>query len=377
VEAALQSSLGRRPLGPITISIGRATDNALTLNDPQTSSRHAEISPGHNDDTYQITDLGSTNGTFVNDQRLTPGLPCTLNPGDCIRIGSILFTYEVSSFPPTLYANQSQFPGYQTTVAALPPTTDQALSPQPSYPGYQQVNQTSAYTAQSNSPHYQTSIVTPSPMINPTTPYQQADQIPVDTGPIDSPGYQATVAALPPITDQALPPPPPPVYGTIPNPYTDPNPYSGVPRNNRVRWIILGSIVGFLVVCIGLIAIIYNNNLSTPAKTLDAFCNDLKNQDYLSAYNQYSSGLQFSITEDSFQQTFTGQTCTYSVGGPSGTRVTGELVFTAPNGSTGTYTVPLVLENNTWKIDAILYKWTKVAPPWNSRDQKVLAQLWL
>lgn len=355
MEAALQSSLGRRPLGSVTISIGRATDNALALNDPQTSSHHAEISPGYNDDTYQITDLGSTNGTFVNDQRLTPGLPCTLNPGDRIRIGSILFTYEVSSFPPTVYANQSQLSGYQATVDALSPTTDEALLPQPSYPGYQQVDQTSVYTAQNNSPYYQASVVTSSPMTNPTTPYQQVDQIPVDTSPSNSLGYQATVAALPPITDQVPPPPPPPpIYGTIPNPYSDPNPYSGVPRNNRVRWIILGSIAGFLVICIGLFAIIYNNNLSTPSKTLNAFCNDLKNQDYLSAYNQLSSGLQFTYTESSFQQKYVGKTCTYSVGGPSGNRVTGEMLITAADGSTGNDTVQLVLENNTWKIDSVL-----------------------
>ena len=33
-------------------------------------------------------DLGSTNGTWVNEQRLTAQVPVTLSPGDTIQVGS-------------------------------------------------------------------------------------------------------------------------------------------------------------------------------------------------------------------------------------------------------------------------------------------------
>ena len=93
--------------GTRTIRIG-APDNTLVINDPQSSSRHAEIAPDFNRTGYQITDLGSTNGTFVNEQRLTPNMPRPLNAGDVIRIGSLNFTYEASNsagYEPTMLAS--------------------------------------------------------------------------------------------------------------------------------------------------------------------------------------------------------------------------------------------------------------------------------
>ena len=127
MEAALQGLTGRTVLGPAVLTIGRAPDNQLVLNDTKASSHHAEISQASDGQSYSITDLGSTNGTFVNEQHIDQNVARSLNAGDTVRIGDTTFTYEVSSasqVAPTIYATpgQGNTPGYQPTVAAAPPS---------------------------------------------------------------------------------------------------------------------------------------------------------------------------------------------------------------------------------------------------------------
>ena len=64
--------------------LGRHQDNQILLNDEQASRRHALIQR-QGDSVYLISDLGSSNGTFVNGQRISQ--PTPLNAGDRIRIG--------------------------------------------------------------------------------------------------------------------------------------------------------------------------------------------------------------------------------------------------------------------------------------------------
>jgi hypothetical protein len=69
-------------------TLGRG-DVEIRLEDPFASSRHARISrEGY---VIVIEDLGSTNGTYLNEQPLSG--PTPLHSGDCIRIGDSEFTY--------------------------------------------------------------------------------------------------------------------------------------------------------------------------------------------------------------------------------------------------------------------------------------------
>lgn len=79
-----------------TITLGRLEDNDVTLKSRGVSRTHARIS--HVDNKYVIEDIGSTNGTFINDIRLHD--PQALQEGDEIRIGKVLITYlEQSKLP--------------------------------------------------------------------------------------------------------------------------------------------------------------------------------------------------------------------------------------------------------------------------------------
>ncbi|MET8577640.1 FHA domain-containing protein [Streptomyces sp. NPDC005012] len=67
-----------------TITLGRAHDSTIVLDDDYASSRHARIYPDR-DGQWIVEDLGSTNGTFMNRNRLTTPVPIPL--GAPIRIG--------------------------------------------------------------------------------------------------------------------------------------------------------------------------------------------------------------------------------------------------------------------------------------------------
>jgi pSer/pThr/pTyr-binding forkhead associated (FHA) protein len=68
-----------------TITLGRAHDSTIVLDDDYASSRHARIYPDQSAGAWVVEDTGSTNGTFLDNQRLTS--PTPLQPGSAIRIG--------------------------------------------------------------------------------------------------------------------------------------------------------------------------------------------------------------------------------------------------------------------------------------------------
>jgi hypothetical protein len=155
MEAALHGPFGRMALGPGALTIGRTLDNRLVVNNPTASSHHAEIRPGVHG--YSLTDLGSTNGTFVNEQQLAPYLPRLLQGGDRIRIGDMTFLYEAgrpdfqsplvqeSSHKdvPTVKVramSQSELFGYQPPAAYSSSTPQQQPVPPSFTPAFEQSN---------------------------------------------------------------------------------------------------------------------------------------------------------------------------------------------------------------------------------------------
>ncbi len=72
------------------IVIGRLPECSIVLNDTNVSRRHAQVAL--EDGSVVVTDLGSTNGTFVNGKRVTRA---TVRPGDELAIGTSRLRVEV------------------------------------------------------------------------------------------------------------------------------------------------------------------------------------------------------------------------------------------------------------------------------------------
>ena len=70
--------------------LGRGDAAEIRLQDPFASSRHARILTQAG--AVVLEDLGSTNGTYLNEELLRG--PAPLHPGDRVRIGDSEFTYE-------------------------------------------------------------------------------------------------------------------------------------------------------------------------------------------------------------------------------------------------------------------------------------------
>jgi pSer/pThr/pTyr-binding forkhead associated (FHA) protein len=70
-------------LGTEQITVGRAPDSTIVVDDDYASSRHARIYPS--DGTWIVEDLGSTNGTWLDRTRITT--PTVLPVGVPLRIG--------------------------------------------------------------------------------------------------------------------------------------------------------------------------------------------------------------------------------------------------------------------------------------------------
>ncbi|MGE0711398.1 MAG: ATP-binding protein [Planctomycetota bacterium] len=85
------AELGNRviPLRDRRLSVGRATDQDICIPDRKISSAHALLEPVEGG--YRLRDLGSTNGTYVNNQ-LVEGIH-QLEPGDELRFGNTRVLY--------------------------------------------------------------------------------------------------------------------------------------------------------------------------------------------------------------------------------------------------------------------------------------------
>jgi class 3 adenylate cyclase len=73
-------------------SIGRAASNQVVLPSEMVSRRHALIQEQHGQE-FWLVDFGSSNGTYLNHQRITK--PTRLHPGDQLKIGPFEFVFHL------------------------------------------------------------------------------------------------------------------------------------------------------------------------------------------------------------------------------------------------------------------------------------------
>lgn len=336
MEAVLNGPFGRTMLSPARLTIGRSPDNQLVLNDTQASSHHAVI---YADSTgYVITDLGSTNGTFVNQQRLTPNVPHMLRSADRIRIGGTEFTYEINT-------NQSD----DATIVANPGHWNESSYP-PTVVGTPDNN---PYGYNPDGPAY------PPPPGYPQQDYQQPTSYPQQGYPAPAPNYP-----------NYGPPQQPYVPPVQPGQYNQPDitapgqPVKLARKSRLGLWIAL--IIIALVIIIAAGGAYYFANRSTPTKTLQAYCDAIKTNNAQEAYNQLSSRVQNQTTLQRFTTNFNTaerllnsplvggiSDCTVSNVQENGSSATGTIVITIKNGNKPVSSNEgLINDNGTWKINS-------------------------
>ena len=77
------------PLGTEPLTIGRSGESGLVIRDDYTSSHHARLV--RYADQWMIQDLGSTNGTFHDGQKVSPNSPVAIQLGATIKVGATTF----------------------------------------------------------------------------------------------------------------------------------------------------------------------------------------------------------------------------------------------------------------------------------------------
>ena len=79
-----------QPFSEDSVTIGRRADNQIAIDADNISRRHVAIE--RRDEHYFIRDLGSANGTYLNDQKTDLA---QVNDGDRLRIGGYLITINL------------------------------------------------------------------------------------------------------------------------------------------------------------------------------------------------------------------------------------------------------------------------------------------
>lgn len=115
VRLLLETSQGSRliELREPEVRLGASAENRVVVNAPGVSGRHARLLV--HTDAVGLEDLGSTNGTWFNGQRLKPATPVALLPGSRFHLGR----HVIVSVSPALGA----------ALASLPPARPEGLPP--------------------------------------------------------------------------------------------------------------------------------------------------------------------------------------------------------------------------------------------------------
>ena len=309
--AMLSGPQGRVVLGTASLTVGRAQDNQLVLHDAKVSAHHAEIRlEGQR---HSIIDLESTNGTFVNEQRLEPDRPYRLHHLDMIRIGGATFLYEVgetaTDVSPLFMAQPvNQDASYQSTITApFTPIPASRVEVMQNHRAYQQ------------------------------RPY---------------PAYRKPQRAIHT---------PPPGQKALSNAAAS----SPIPRRSWQRqglaFVIAGGIVLVGLVGFGLLGFVVFDAVSGPSSTLNAYCNALKNQNYQTAYQQLDRNSQhkFSLSDFTYYVTDNNgagrvTNCAVSNVGDANARGSGTISYTYTDGGTRSISYTLSDQGDSWRITNVV-----------------------
>ena len=104
--------------------IGRSPETDIRIPVSDVSRSHCQISVSGKK--VMVRDLGSSNGTFVNDQKVSDAV---LKPGDRIRVGPVQFTVQIDGVPakiapPPPGASVAKAPPEATTRIGAPAAAD-------------------------------------------------------------------------------------------------------------------------------------------------------------------------------------------------------------------------------------------------------------
>lgn len=122
---------GRRlPIKVPVVNIGRGDYNDVVIADPSVSTMHAKLQ--RREAIWILTDLGSTNGTFVEGERLTGEVP--LSPGTTIKFGDVSALFE--PLDESVPAGRPKQTRLMERVEAPPPkpAPSQRPAPEPALP---------------------------------------------------------------------------------------------------------------------------------------------------------------------------------------------------------------------------------------------------
>ena len=113
------------------MTIGRQAGVYLLIDNDSISRRHAEISYANMH--YVLRDIGSSNGTFLNEVRLEEGKASILKPNDQVRFGKVKYVFRVQGAghvegTMTRTGNETQ-PGYELTTGFYDPSAAGHLLP--------------------------------------------------------------------------------------------------------------------------------------------------------------------------------------------------------------------------------------------------------
>ncbi len=227
------------------VTLGRDITNDIVINDPEVSRHHLRLTRGAG--TFAIEDLGSTNGTFINGQRLTGPRP--LRPGDMVGLGeTVTLAYEAAASAmtaadappagtvlnpaqrsqPVQPQSQPYQPSQPVQPQASPYAPPQGYPPSASQPAQPQPMQPSQpYSPQGASQQY--------PPYNPSQPYSPSTGY---TGAQPSSPYGAPSASMPAQVPQGT------GYGDY-----DPYAIREEGQNNTARFVLIGCALLSILCC--------------------------------------------------------------------------------------------------------------------------------